>query len=107
LNNTGLLAFQIQDKGLKFFSFGEGESRFVPKDADRCSVTVRFCGGLGDHGDLHAMGKAVPGAGINDMRITLAIDFNKLFSVAGGRESLVLQVDGAGVNVSKLVNVTD
>ena len=41
------------------------------------------------------------------MRIALAFDFDKLFSVAGGGESLVLQVDGAGVNVSKLVNVAD
>ena len=79
----------------------------MAKNADRRSVAVRFCGGIGDHGDLHAMGKAVAGAGINDMRIALAFDFDKLFSVAGGGESLVLQVDGTGVNVSKLVNVAD
>jgi len=79
----------------------------VAKDADRRSVAVRFCGGLGDHGDLHAMGKSVTGAGINDMRITLAVDFDKLFGVTGGGESLVIKVDGAGVNIPKLVNVAD
>jgi hypothetical protein len=67
LSNTGLLVLQIQDKGLKFFSFGEGETRFVAKDADRRSVAIRFYGSLGDHGDLYAMGKAVAGARINDM----------------------------------------
>ena len=79
----------------------------MAKHADRRSVAVRFCGGLGDHGDLHAMGKSATGAGINNMRITLAVDFDKLFGVTGCGESVVLQVDGAGVNVSKLVNVED
>ena len=79
----------------------------MAKDADRRSVTVGFRGGLGDNGDLRAMGKTVPGAGINDMRITTTIDFNKLFGITGGGESLVPQVNGARIKITKLVHVAD
>ena len=79
----------------------------MAKDADRRSVAVRFFGDLGDYSDLHAMGKAVAGAGVDDVGIAAAVDFDKLFGVAGGGESLVLQVDGAGIDIPELVNVAD
>ena len=53
------------------------------------------------------MGEAVAGAGIDDVGITTAIEFDELFGVAAGGEGLVFQVDGAGVNVSELIDIAD
>ena len=39
--------------------------------------------------------------------ITTTIDFNKLFGITGGGESLVPQVNGARIKITKLVHVAD
>src|SRR5947208_15081455 len=44
-----------------------------------------------NNGGLDAIGHAEPGCRINDMRITDAADFDKLFAVTGGGSCRVLQ----------------